>query len=199
MATVGWLAVGKMVIYPIRNDLDGEGRQLINWVAEIQSPRNVMQDWSLTGRLEDFYPAFEQWRFDWLDVAKLIREADTMRGVAAHRRQALHAHRGRDFGGGTGADVGRVQEGRGLRARESRGKGLAGVTAAHCHPAHYNACHAEHDRRTVIRSFRHRGLERYFTKSERKGVYSVWMSGNWRITFEFEAGDAVRVNLEDYH
>lgn len=78
MATAGWLAVGKMVIYPIRKDLDGEGRQLINWVAEIQSPRNVMQDWSLPGRLEDFYPAFADWRFDWLDVARLIREADTI-------------------------------------------------------------------------------------------------------------------------
>lgn len=78
MAVAGWLEVGKMVIYPIRNDLDGEGRQLINWVAEIQSPRNVMQDWSLSGKLEDFYPAFEQWRFDWLDVAQLIREADTI-------------------------------------------------------------------------------------------------------------------------
>ncbi|MGQ0511191.1 MAG: flavin-dependent oxidoreductase [Betaproteobacteria bacterium] len=78
MVVAGWLAVGKMVIYPIRNELDGEGRQLINWVAEIQSPRNVMQDWSLSGRLEDFYPAFENWRFDWLDVAALIREADTI-------------------------------------------------------------------------------------------------------------------------
>jgi len=78
MVTAGWLAVGKMVIYPIRKALDEEGRQLINWVAEIQSPRNVMQDWSLPGKLEDFYPAFADWRFDWLDVAKLIREADTI-------------------------------------------------------------------------------------------------------------------------
>jgi toxin HigB-1 len=92
----------------------------------------------------------------------------------------------------------------------------------------------------VIRSFRHKGLERFFTKSDRrgidakqaerigrildrldaavgpedmnlpgyqfhglkgdrKGIYSVSVSGNWRITFRFEAGDAVYVNLEDYH
>ena len=44
MATAGWLEIGKMVIYPIRNQFDAEGRQLINWVAEIQSPRNVRQD-----------------------------------------------------------------------------------------------------------------------------------------------------------
>ncbi|MGH8673163.1 MAG: type II toxin-antitoxin system RelE/ParE family toxin [Burkholderiales bacterium] len=92
----------------------------------------------------------------------------------------------------------------------------------------------------MIRSFRHKGLERFFTKSERrgidakhadrirrildrldaavrpedlnlpgykfhglkgdrKGVYAVSVSGNWRITFRFEGGDAVYVNLEDYH
>ena len=76
MVIGGWLEVGKLVVYPIRNAIDGEGRQLLNWVAEIQSPRNVMQDWNLGGRLEDFLPAFESWRFDWLDCAALLRAAD---------------------------------------------------------------------------------------------------------------------------
>jgi 2-polyprenyl-6-methoxyphenol hydroxylase-like FAD-dependent oxidoreductase len=73
MAVAGWLEIGKMVIYPIRPVEDG--LQLVNWVAEIQSPRNVMQDWNLGGRIEDFYPTFEQWTFDWLDCAALIRNA----------------------------------------------------------------------------------------------------------------------------
>ena len=76
MAVAGWLAVGKLVIYPIRPDLDAQGRQLVNWVAEIQSPRNVMQDWNLGGRIEDFYPTFANWTFDWLDCAALIRNAE---------------------------------------------------------------------------------------------------------------------------
>lgn len=76
MVVAGWLEVGKMVIYPIRDSIDAEGNQLVNWVAEIQSPRNVMQDWSLKGRLEDFYPAFADWNFDWLDVAALLRDAE---------------------------------------------------------------------------------------------------------------------------
>ena len=76
MAVAGWLEVGKMVIYPIRNELDARDRQLINWVAEIQSPRNVMQDWNLGGRIEDFYPTFRDWRFDWLDCAAMIRDAE---------------------------------------------------------------------------------------------------------------------------
>jgi 2-polyprenyl-6-methoxyphenol hydroxylase-like FAD-dependent oxidoreductase len=74
MAVAGWLEVGKMVIYPIRQ-LD-DGRQLVNWVAEIQSPRNVRQDWNLAGKLDDFYPTFSGWKFDWLDVAALIRDAE---------------------------------------------------------------------------------------------------------------------------
>ena len=74
MAVAGWLEVGKMVIYPIRKLADG--RQLINWVAEIQSPRNIVQDWALPGKLEDFLPTFANWKFDWLDCAALIRDAD---------------------------------------------------------------------------------------------------------------------------
>lgn len=33
----------------------------------------------------------------------------------------------------------------------------------------------------------------------RKGQYSVKVSGNWRVTFKFEGGHALDVNLEDYH
>lgn len=31
------------------------------------------------------------------------------------------------------------------------------------------------------------------------GHYSVWVSGNWRLTFAFEDGDAVLVDYLDYH
>lgn len=92
----------------------------------------------------------------------------------------------------------------------------------------------------MIRTFRHRGLERFFTKGDhrgilpksearierlldrldaaakpedmsipgfrfhrltgdRKGSYSVTVTGNWRITFRFEGEDAFDLNLEDYH
>lgn len=74
----GWLEIGKLVVYPIRDNVDGDGNQLVNWVAEIQSPRNVMQDWSLPGKLEDFLPAFESWRFDWLDVPAMMRAAEAL-------------------------------------------------------------------------------------------------------------------------
>ena len=76
MVVAGWLEVGKMVVYPVSRELDGRGRQLINWVAELQSPRHVQPDWTLGGKTEHFYPVFKDWRFDWLDCAALIRDAE---------------------------------------------------------------------------------------------------------------------------
>ncbi len=78
MVRAGWLSVGKMVIYPIRNDIDAAGRQLVNWVAERECAEPVQRDWNGRGRLDDFYPAFADWRFDWLDVAALIRDTETV-------------------------------------------------------------------------------------------------------------------------
>jgi len=92
----------------------------------------------------------------------------------------------------------------------------------------------------MIRSFKHKGLERFFLKGIKSGVqakhasklrlilgrlnasenpqdmnlpglylhqlsgvrdeiWSVRVSGNWRVTFRFVAGDAEIVNYEDYH
>ena len=36
-------------------------------------------------------------------------------------------------------------------------------------------------------------------KGNLKGLWSLKVSGNWRITFEFENGNATVLNLEDYH
>jgi 2-polyprenyl-6-methoxyphenol hydroxylase-like FAD-dependent oxidoreductase len=62
----------------VRDAIGPEGRQLVNWVAEIQSPGNVMQGWNRPGRLADFLPAFADWRFDWLDCAALLRAAESV-------------------------------------------------------------------------------------------------------------------------
>jgi proteic killer suppression protein len=92
----------------------------------------------------------------------------------------------------------------------------------------------------MIKSFKHRGLKRFFSdgnpqrlprdmlerislilarlntaktieamdihsynlhelKGNRKGTWSVTVRANWRITFQFENGDAIDVNFEDYH
>lgn len=92
----------------------------------------------------------------------------------------------------------------------------------------------------MIKSFKHKGLERFFEsgttrgiqqghaqklrmqlaaldtaqviedldipgyrlhplKGNRKGIWSITVNGNWRITFEFKEGNVFIVNYEDYH
>lgn len=77
-ARVGVVDTGKMVIYPIRNDVDGDGNQLMNWVAEVRDPHGKSVDWNARGRLEDFLPVYADWRFDWIDVPDLLRRADVV-------------------------------------------------------------------------------------------------------------------------
>ena len=43
------------------------------------------------------------------------------------------------------------------------------------------------------------GLRLHELKGDRKGTWSVTVSGNWRLTFAFRTGDAYDIDLEDYH
>ena len=102
------------------------------------------------------------------------------------------------------------------------------------------ACSATRYNGRVIRSFKHKGIERFFRagslagiqaahaprlgrqlsalesaarpedmnrpgwqwhplKGARSGHWAVSVSGNWRLTFAFEDGDAVLVDYLDYH
>lgn len=36
-------------------------------------------------------------------------------------------------------------------------------------------------------------------KGKEKGRWSVWVNGNWRVTFEFRDGHAHVLDYEDYH
>jgi 5-methylphenazine-1-carboxylate 1-monooxygenase len=73
---VGSILTGKIVIYPIIDRVDDEGNQLINWMAEIKRDTFDKNDWNKPGDLADFWPIYEHWQFDWLDVADLIKRAD---------------------------------------------------------------------------------------------------------------------------
>jgi len=77
MVRAGWLSHGKMVIYPIRA-ADSDGLQLVNWVAEIETPNYRKRDWNRAGSLDDFIGPFSDWHFDWCDVPALIRGADSV-------------------------------------------------------------------------------------------------------------------------
>jgi len=68
----------KFVCYPISREALDRGDAVINWIAEKKfAPDHEWrrEDWNRPGRLEDFLPDFESWRFDWLDVPGLIRNA----------------------------------------------------------------------------------------------------------------------------
>ena len=76
LVRAGWLSTGKMVIYPIRDDIDRQGRQLVNWVAELETPQRAGRDWNRQGSVEDMIEPFADWHFDWLDVPAMIRATE---------------------------------------------------------------------------------------------------------------------------
>jgi 2-polyprenyl-6-methoxyphenol hydroxylase-like FAD-dependent oxidoreductase len=77
MVRAGWLSHGKMVIYPIRA-AGADGLQLVNWVAEIETPIYRKRDWTRAGSIDDFIGPFAGWHFDWLDVPAFLRAADSV-------------------------------------------------------------------------------------------------------------------------
>lgn len=65
----------KFVCYPIAEE---GARAEINWIAELSFPEGHLwrrEDWNRAADLADFLPAFESWRFPWLDVPGIIRAA----------------------------------------------------------------------------------------------------------------------------
>lgn len=43
------------------------------------------------------------------------------------------------------------------------------------------------------------GYRLHELKGSRKGIWSITVNANWRITFEFTDGNVYIVNYEDYH
>jgi len=63
----------KFVAYPISRD-----GAVINWIAERRLSLDHAwrrEDWNRPGKPEDFLPWFDGWKFDWLDVPAMIRDA----------------------------------------------------------------------------------------------------------------------------
>ena len=74
---IGSILTGKIVIYPIVDDIDQEGNQLINWTTEFKRDTTQMNDWNKPGDLADFifeYPMvdkdpLERWTFGRVTLA----------------------------------------------------------------------------------------------------------------------------------
>jgi proteic killer suppression protein len=55
------------------------------------------------------------------------------------------------------------------------------------------------DRAITARDMDAPGYALHSLKGDLAGLWSVKVSGNWRVTFRFEDGDAYIVNYLDYH
>lgn len=68
----------RIVAYPITDADEETGLATINWIAELRIDPSQgwnKEDWNRAANIADFLPAFESWRFDWLDVPALIQGA----------------------------------------------------------------------------------------------------------------------------
>jgi 2-polyprenyl-6-methoxyphenol hydroxylase-like FAD-dependent oxidoreductase len=68
----------KFVCYPISRAHAERGEALINWICDVHMGDGALlarEDWNRPGKLADFLPRFENWKFDWLDVPGVIRAA----------------------------------------------------------------------------------------------------------------------------
>ena len=43
------------------------------------------------------------------------------------------------------------------------------------------------------------GFRLHALKGKEKGRWSIWVNGNWRVTFEFADGHVFVLDYEDYH
>ena len=50
-----------------------------------------------------------------------------------------------------------------------------------------------------IRDMRYPGSNLHLLEPKQAGIWSVTVSGNWRVTFTFEQGKAYNVDYLDYH
>ena len=55
------------------------------------------------------------------------------------------------------------------------------------------------DTATTVRDMDIPGFRLHRLKGGRKGTWSIWVSGNGRVTFDFEDGNTYIVDYEDYH
>ncbi len=58
---------------------------------------------------------------------------------------------------------------------------------------------ADLDAAYTIEHLRQPGYRLHELRGKLRGYYAVEVSGNWRIIFRFEAGEAFDIDLVDYH
>lgn len=74
---------------------------------------------------------------------------------------------------------------------------MAGIQAAHA--PRLSAMLRRLDVATAAQDMNLPGWGLHPLKGALKGHFSVWVSGNWRLTFRFDGADAELVDYQDYH
>ena len=55
------------------------------------------------------------------------------------------------------------------------------------------------DAAAAPRELNHPGYKLHPLKGELSGFWSIWVNGNWRVTFRFVGADIELVDYQDYH
>lgn len=69
------MAQGSMIVYPIRNNVDGKGNQLVNWVVEQNGKPKSIEDWNQRVSPDEIAHKFDETKLDFVDVGEMIRNA----------------------------------------------------------------------------------------------------------------------------
>lgn len=71
---VGDPRISTMIIYPIADNFEGSGKQLINWVVEVEAEETI-EDWNQIGTVDDIIPLYETVDIEGFDIQQLMRDA----------------------------------------------------------------------------------------------------------------------------
>ncbi|UUT34776.1 FAD-dependent monooxygenase [Microbacterium elymi] len=66
--------VSSMIVYPIAENFEGSGKDLINWVVETNGEETI-EDWNQTGDITEVIPLYDTVKIPFLDVQQLMRDA----------------------------------------------------------------------------------------------------------------------------
>jgi 2-polyprenyl-6-methoxyphenol hydroxylase-like FAD-dependent oxidoreductase len=64
---------GSLIVYPIRDNEDGQGNTLVNWVVEQNGRPETMEDWNQKVTPDEIAHKFDECKLDFLDVGQMIR------------------------------------------------------------------------------------------------------------------------------
>ncbi|QNN47288.1 type II toxin-antitoxin system RelE/ParE family toxin [Thermomonas brevis] len=82
-------------------------------------------------------------------------------------------------------------------ARFYRSGNAAGIRPSHAKRLRFQL--AALDTAQAIGDLDIQGFRLHPLKGELKGRWSIWVNGNWRLTFEFADGNVFVLDYEDYH